>query len=284
MKEPEYVLMFGLYGIDKVSGSKNSSFWKRWFNTAVNLGMSFDLVMTHSSYGLGNMEDNWKDPKNCSLAKSSKRLLSILERNQLYMLDLYSMISNPSGYLSVEYDLNCNLIVDESGCLSYLCIDLPRFQEKFHSSLSSFLNRHVILFNDFVNAAYGFIAVMTRWDTGYPIGLSSNRSREEISYECTAWRRITRKECDETLRNVHGFNLLSEKHLQIRLGDQTLGKWIEADPSRGRLERFNERLTSWSFMCHENDYESLHYDYPPLKKVREQLKAFNIFPFQHVKT
>ncbi len=34
---------------------------------------------------------------------------------------------------------------------------------------------------------------------------------------------------------------------------------------------------------HENDYESLHYDYPPLKKVREQLKEFNIFPFQHVK-
>ena len=277
MRKPEYVFLLGLYGRDELPQLIDSKQWSRWYDTIVVLAEYFDLVLTDAGYKLGAVFGSsavWKD---CSLKRSDKKLRRILEKEDICTLELESMFNKPQGYVSHDWDLYSDLTAHDYGRASCFGIDLPRFRGKVSVSLLDFLDRHVRLFNEYVNATYGFAAVMTRADTGYPIGLASTDEPDELVVDCNKWSSIGRRECDRTIRNVHGINLLSDDHLAIKIGNMTLRDWIESTASRGRLERFNDKLTLWSFMRGEDDYEALHYDYPPLVKVRDHLKEYGVF-------
>lgn len=48
------------------------------------------------------------------------------------------------------------------------------------------------------------------------------------------------------LRMIYPLNLLNEEHLEIRVGDLSLRKWIMADSSRGSLRSISNKMWLWS--------------------------------------
>lgn len=50
----------------------------------------------------------------------------------------------------------------------------------------------------------------------------------------------------ERLRDIFPLNYLVDTHLALQVGNQTLGEWIQEDPSHGVLTRLAEGLWCWS--------------------------------------
>jgi hypothetical protein len=66
------------------------------------------------------------------------------------------------------------------------------------------------------------------------------------------------------------------------VGGQRLGDWIAASGDRGRLEPQDDGLILWTFQEGDDEEAFLRWDYPPVVAVREQLKEYKIFPWQHL--
>jgi len=115
---------------------------------------------------------------------------------------------------------------------------------------------------------------------GYAIGLASGELPEDMIDDCNAWSRFSGKECDRTLRNVYGCNILNAKHLNISVGDQRLDDWIEGSAGRGHVEPLGDGLFLWTFQEGDDQDAFLKWDYPQVVQVREELKRHDIFPWQ----
>jgi hypothetical protein len=61
------------------------------------------------------------------------------------------------------------------------------------------------------------------------------------------------------LRDVYPYQLLTERQLSRDIAGQPLAAWIRADPARGRLEAWDERITLWTV------------DHAAVAEVRRQL-------------
>jgi hypothetical protein len=133
-----------------------------------------------------------------------------------------------------------------------------------------------------VRTSYGMAVVMPTLFVapGYAMGVASGEMPKEMIWDCAAWRRSAGKQCDHVIRNVFGYNILNPMHLEIDVGGQRLGDWIEASGDRGRLELQDDGLILWTFQEGDEEEAFLRWDYPPVAAVREQLKEHRIFPWQ----
>jgi hypothetical protein len=52
---------------------------------------------------------------------------------------------------------------------------------------------------------------------------------------------------DQRLRQVYPLQFISERHLHLEVGRETLKEWIEASPHHGELARLVDDVWSWSF-------------------------------------
>jgi hypothetical protein len=134
-----------------------------------------------------------------------------------------------------------------------------------------------------IDSVYGFAAVMPDdfMPVGYAIGLACGGAPETFVYDANAWRRYARKECDKSLRNVFGHNLLNDAHLDIGVGGETLGKWVSSSPGRGEIRAADGDLHLWTFQeVDPGGY--LRWDCPAVVAVREELEARRVFPWQRL--
>lgn len=129
----------------------------------------------------------------------------------------------------------------------------------------------------------GFAFVMSRYSmpAGYVLGIAGELP-QDLVYDCTAWRRFAGKECDHSIRNVFGYNILNTKHLNIDIGGRRLEEWIKASAGRGRIEPLKGGLFLWTFQEGDDQEKFLWWDFPPVMAVRDELKKFRVFPWQRL--
>jgi len=66
------------------------------------------------------------------------------------------------------------------------------------------------------------------------------------------------------------------------VGGQRLEDWIKVSGGWGRIEPLREGLFLWTFQEGDDQEGSLHWDYPPVVRVREELKRHRVFPWQRL--
>jgi len=138
--------------------------------------------------------------------------------------------------------------------------------------------------NAFLDATYGFAVMLPRrfMPACYVIGVASGEMPEEMVYESNAWMQFSARECDRTLRNVFGYNMVNPRHLDIDVGGQRLRDWICSSSNRGRIETQADGLLLWTFQEGDDQEAFLDWDYPPVAAVREELKRHGVFPWQRL--
>ena len=141
----------------------------------------------------------------------------------------------------------------------------------------------------YLGPRYGFAVAMPSgfMPGGYALGVPSWELPEDLLRDANAWMHYRGgkpgcHECYRTIRNVFGYNVLNPRHMEIDVGGQRLGDWIAASGDRGRLEPQDDGLILWTFQEGDDEEAFLRWDYPPVVAVREQLKEYKIFPWQHL--
>jgi len=165
-------------------------------------------------------------------------------------------------------------------------ISKDRLREVPHYSSAIFCEEVARRSRSYLSLKYGFAVAMPKdfMPGGYAFGIATTMP-EELMYDANAWAHYSnhkpwRAECDKTLRNVYGYNVLSAKHLNIYIGDQRLEDWIITSSGRGRVEPLDKGLFLWTFQEGSDKEAFLSWDYPPVVRAREELKQYKIFPWQ----
>ena len=164
-------------------------------------------------------------------------------------------------------------------------IALSRLCEMSDSSSLSFVRDGASRAHSYMACKYTFAVTMPRafMPGGYVVGVGSGEMPQEWIYDANSWRRFGGHKCDHSIRNVFGYNILNARHLKLDVGGQRLGDWIAAAEYRGRVEPLDEGLFLWTFQKSSDDKEEfLHWDYPPVVRAREELKQYNVFPWQRL--
>lgn len=251
--------------------------WSDW--VAKHMGAE-----THLTANFMSSVDGLKDGEAYRSEKYRAAVDAELERGNIAQLTLTSMRSKPKGYVAFEYDWTALLDVtaERFGPACILVLNADGKQSDL--AVDELFDAYGTLAKRAVATGYGFAAVMPQdfMPVGYAIGLACGGAPEEFVYDANAWRRYARKECNESLRNVFGYNVLNPRHLEIDVGGQRLGDWIAATGDRGRLEPQDDGLFLWTFQEGDDEEAFLRWDYPPVVAVREQLKEYKIFPWQYL--
>ncbi len=217
-----------------------------------------------------------------TLARYRSRFVQQLDRANIEYLALMRVWPK-GGYRTSDWDFFGLYGPDDSaGAVFTVGVDIARLHEVPDASSYGFSQEAVHRSSRYLNPRYGFAVAMPRlfMAGGYAIGLASGELPEDMIDDCNAWSRFSGRECDRTLRNVYGFNVLNAKHLDISVGDQRLENWIEACAGRGRIEPIGDGLFLWTFQEGDDQEAFLNWDYPPVVQVREELKQHDIFPWQ----
>lgn len=172
-------------------------------------------------------------------------------------------------------------------------INLERLDDSTNNiSASAFAHEAIRRSRSYIDGEYGLALSMPCdfMPGGYVLGLSTSdlsSNAAEMSLDANAWSRYSggRPWCtdyDRTLRNVYGYNLLNAQHLGILVGDQKLKDWIKGADWRGHIEDLGQGVFLWTFQQGKDEEEFLRWDYPPVVRVRETLKEYDIFPWQRL--
>jgi len=249
--------------------------WQRW--VAESFGDATHLWATFAMKPEGLRND-----KAYGIARYKAALDDQVARGNVTHLTLTSMASNPKGYIAFEWDWTATLgLADE------------RFGPIFVVGLDVGENRGIgcglaerceSIATPMIGSEYGFAATFPQdfMPAGYAIGLACSGADEAFVYDANAWTRFAGKECGRSIRNVFGYNILNPKHLDIDVGGQRLESWIRTSSDRGRLEPHEYGLILWTFQEGDDQAAFLHWDYPPVVAVREDLKRHRIFPWQRL--
>jgi hypothetical protein len=220
------------------------------------------------------------DDQGYCLAKYRRRILAQLEANNVEYLHLCAL--EPEWEYKawdVSFNAKVGWIDDSTICSSE--VTLESLDRANGVSALAFAEEALRRGRGYVAAKYGFATIMPRkfMPGGYAIGLASGNLPDELNYDCNAWM-DSGKECDRTLRNVYGYNILNVNHLETPIGQQPLGEWVKASRERGRIEPLGDKLFLWTFQQGDDQKDFLTWDYPPVVAVREELKKYSIFPWQ----
>ena len=251
--------------------------WSGW--VAKHIG-----VETHLTANFLGPAEGLKDGAAYRSDKYRAALVAELERGNVAQFTLTSMASKPEGYIAFEYDWTAVLDVTAGrfGPACVLVLDADREQSDL--DVDALLDAYGALARRMIATGYGFATAMPQdfMPIGYAIGLACGGAPEEFVYDANAWRRYARKECDRSLRNVLGYNLLNDAHLGLDVGGEPLNAWVSAGSERGRIEPLDDGLFLWTFQEGDDQESFLHWDYPPVVAVREELKRHRIFPWQRL--
>lgn len=260
--------------------------FRLWWERVERLGNSLGIPPLKVYGWFKERPHRIKDGSSHLLSRSRKRFEEQAQKDNVLSLGL-ERLTQPGGYCAFDWEFTaeCGEGAGVNG-LSYVGIDLEfaRFNSDGCRSVSAFVNEVVKIGCEFAEVAYGlgFIMPWKFMAPGYAIGLGCGGADKELIHDANEWSMSASKQCGAILRNVFGYNLLNERHLDINVGGQRLEEWIRADSSRGRLEPLEGGLIQWTFQDGDDESAFLHWDYPPVVKVREELKKYNIFPWQRL--
>lgn len=217
-----------------------------------------------------------------TLARYRSRFIRQLDVANIRYLRLVRVWAE-GGDCSLDWDF-CGLYGPDrcAGAMFTVGVSLERLHCVPGASARDFSREAAHRGGCYLRTKYGFAVAMPRlfMSGGYAIGLASGELPEEMIDDCNAWSRFSGKECDRTLRNVYGYNVLNAKHLDMAVGDRRLEDWIRASGDRGHIEPLGDGLFLWTFQEGDDQEAFLNWDYPPVVQVREELKQHEIFPWQ----
>jgi len=216
------------------------------------------------------------------LAKYRNRFVRQLDDANVEYLDLMRVWPE-GGYRISDWDF-CGLYGNNglAGAIFTVGIDLERLRAIPDASPRGFSQEAMCRNTQYVDAKYGFAVSMPKlfMPGGYALGLASGELPEDMIDDCNAWTRFSGRECERTLRNIYGHNVLNTRHLDILVGDQRLEDWIKTSRGRGRIEALGNGLFLWTFQEGDDQEEFLKWDYPPVLQAREELKQYEMLPWQ----
>lgn len=91
----------------------------------------------------------------------------------------------------------------------------------------------------------GLYAIGLNFSTLDNVGVDDNEQEEAAVSKWGQWAMADEVYRDGILRDVYPYNYLTESHLSMRVGKQTLKQWITADESRGTMRKIGEHMTLW---------------------------------------
>jgi hypothetical protein len=218
------------------------------------------------------------------LVRYRSRFAQQLDEANIQYLELMRVWPE-GGYKTSDWDF-CGLYGPDrpAGAIFTAGVDLGRLHASAHASPRGFSQEAVDRSRRYLSTKYGFAVTMPVlfMGGGYAIGLSSRELPDDMRWDTNAWARFSGKECNRTLRNVYGYNVLTSNHLDISVGGQRLEDWVKASHERGHLEPLGEELLLWTFQEGDDQEAFLVWNYPPVVRVREELKRYDIFPWQRL--
>lgn len=220
------------------------------------------------------------------LNKYRSRFIKQLETENIEGLELIRVWPE-GGYKMLDWEFLGLYGLDHPiGTTFMVGIDKNRLGEVPRYSLATFCKEVTRRSRSYLSARYGFAVAMPRdfMPGGYAVGIATTMPKE-LMYDANAWIHVSnhvpwRAECNWRLRNVYGYNILTDKHLDISVGGQRLEDWIKVSNNRGRLYPLDRNLYLWTFQEGDDEEAFLAWDYPPVVRVRDELKNYEIFPWQ----
>lgn len=270
--------IIGLYGQQRPGRKMADSLriWREWI-------LSRFGNPTHISGEFVIEPAKMKENKAYSFAKARSRFDEQLSGDNLTSLGLTSMASRPDGSIAFKWDWDAEFVYRDRSWTASLGCDLSSRRSDW-LMLADECRRVV---SECMGIEYGFVALMPEehMPNGYVIGLAAggfgkDGCWEDFIVDANAWRRFARDECGHSIRNAFGYHILNSRHLGIPVAGQRLEDWIKASDSRGRLEPLEGGLFAWTFQEGADQETFLHWNYPPVVRVREELKQHHVFPWQ----
>jgi len=254
-----------------------------WWMQQVQLFEQLGVEITHIAGKFKQKPKRMSDHTAYTYRRYRRRFEDELSRDNLVWLDLQGMNTKPDGYIAFDWDAECGLNKDdERGVLSETGIDV-RYADKLGDNLVEFLVASMLeITRGFVETKYGYCTMMPRsfMPAGYAIGIMASKAPKMFISDANIWSDKIRRECSRYLRNVHAINVLNASHLDLLVGQERLEDWIKARPARGQLTELAEGLMLWSLVDDEADVGSLRWDAPRVQAVRDELMAYDFFPWQ----
>lgn len=277
-------LIFSLYG-SHLKGPGQGSVLAEWWEHTEAIAERLGLKITHISGWFAEDAERIKKHKAYSMQRSRKRFAGAVSRGNARALDLDAMNSKPDGYIAFDWDFTAAFGErTDWGILSMVGIDDKYLKHLHGEELASLVGTITQDEIGRMEPLYGYCTVMPRGflPSGYVIGLGCTGAPDNIRYDANAWMDFAERECDHSLRNIFGYNIVNAKHLDIPVGDQRLEDWIAGGSNRGHILPIGDGLFVWSFQETPEDRRFLQWDYPPVVKVREELAAYKLFPWQRL--
>lgn len=250
---------------------------------AQNVFKQFGRRIEKGSYGFKSKSQKLKDHKLYDFRRSKRTVLSEMEESNINRVTLYSLLP---GCAQVMFDWS---LIIEFGNFARIGLDVLQVGidqsvikengiEDYKTLLWEICSR---MFEILPAAGYGFASIMPYeyLPIGYVAGLAGG-APENLIYDVNSWGDGYGTGLD-TLRNVHGWNLLAKGLLNQPVDDTTLEHWItRGKGKRGELQEFSESLALWSFANLGSDTEVLDWDGDVTGSIRRELENKKLFPWQ----
>ena len=180
-----------------------------WWNETETRATELNVALNEVSGGFRQKPRGLVSHNSYKLARYRSRFVQQLEAGNVEYLDFMRRWPE-GGYRTSDWDF-CGLygLDPSAGAVFTVGIDLGRIRSITAASPRGFCQEAVHRSSQYLNAKYGLAVSMPKFfmPGGYAIGLAAEVPEEMIA-DCNAWSRFSGKECDRTLRNVYGFNVL----------------------------------------------------------------------------
>lgn len=268
-----------VYGARKMEGELSLI---AWCEDACALGASLGVPPTKIGGDFTEQETVLSHEKHYDLERYRERFYGAAQKGTLLWLGLFRPTSE-KAYAMFDWSFCAMMGQDRFAGYSSVTGISVKSDGPSCMGLSNWRREAAHLSHRYVHPHYGYVVQMPRkfMPAGFALGIASDAPAEFV-YDANSWSRFAGKQCDHVIRNVFGYNILNPRHLEIDVGGQRLGDWIEASGDRGRLERQEDGLILWTFQEGDDEDAFLRWDYPPVVAVREQLKEHKVFPWQHL--
>ena len=266
-----------------VSGSVASTLLHDWWHDVETWAESLAVSPNEIVGGFRAKPERLVDGEGYNLAEYRSQFAKEVDCDNVEMLGLLSLPPEHS-YKICDWRFAAQYGQDRFVDTIFLIgLDLRQLQQSTYQSAQCIACDVLHRSRPYLCGKNGFAMVMPRHflPAGYALGIAGELPQEMV-YDCTAWRRFAGKECDQLIRNVFGYNLLNKKHLDIDIGGQRLEDWVKAKSDHGRIEPLDDGLFLWTFQEGDDQEAFLHWDYPPVVAVREELKRHRVFPWQRL--
>jgi hypothetical protein len=272
-------LVIGTYGATHRIGANT---FRRWWGEIEAWAERLGLAPCEVSGSFGTKPKGLINYNAYDLSRHRKRFEKEVDSGNVNSLSL-TRLCDKWVYRSEDWEFDASLALKSArGTMFDLGVRVDRLRGDDGATPPALSMEAFRRGTGFIQCLYGFAVIMpkTFLAAGYTLGLGGGDMPDELVFDASVWRSGASAQCGMILRNVHGLNLLSREHLSIPAGDRTLREWIDGASYRGRLIPFTDDLYLWTFQEGSDQEAFLHWGYPPVVRVREELRKFRLFPWQ----